>query len=146
VSEDFVGSGWTFPIRTSPTGGIALVARELEIEESIEVILRTAPGDRLMRPEFGCRIHEFVFAPADATTMGLIAHEVRSALLRWEPRIELRDVRVVQDLDDPSTLYIDIDYAIRLANDPRNLVFPFYLLPAEAPQEQLSGLPLGDER
>jgi uncharacterized protein len=131
VSEEFIGAGWGFPVRTDAIGGIALVSREREIDEAIRLILGTAVGERPMRPEFGCRIHEYVFAPADATTFGLIAYDVRAALLRWEPRIEVTDVTVTPDPDDPSTLYITVDYTIPRSNDPRNLVFPFYTIPEE---------------
>jgi Bacteriophage baseplate protein W len=131
VSEEFIGTGWGFPMRTDPIGAIALVSREREIEESVRLILGTALGERPMRPEFGCRIHDYVFAPADATTAGMIAYEVRAALLRWEPRIEVVDVIVEPDTLDPSTLYITLDYTIPRTNDPRNLVFPFYTIPAD---------------
>jgi phage baseplate assembly protein W len=131
MSENFVGSGWAFPLRTDPTGSIALVARERELEESIQLVLATAPGERPMRPEFGCGIHDFVFAPADAETAGRLAYEVRSALARWEPRIEVNDVVVTIDLEDRGLLYIDVHYSVATSNDPRNLVFPFYMIPAE---------------
>lgn len=129
VAEQFIGAGWGFPLRTDRTGSIALVTREREIEESIRLILTTAPGERPMRPDFGCAIHEFVFAPADAATAGQIAFEVRSALDRWEPRINLLDVQVQFDAVDEGTLYVEVTYAIRGTNDPRNLVFPFYVIP-----------------
>src|SRR5215213_6553856 len=119
MNPDFVGAGWAFPVRTDVTGGIALVTREREIEESVRLILATAPGERPMRPEFGCAVHDYVFAPADASTAGAVAYAVRVALDRWEPRIELRDVTV--------------QYALRCTNDPRNLVFPFYTIPEHAP-------------
>jgi phage baseplate assembly protein W len=131
MSQDFVGAGWAFPIRTDATGGIALVSHDREIEESIRLILGTAPGERPMRPEFGCAIHDFVYAPADAETAGRLAYEVRSALARWEPRIEVDDVVVTIDTDDRALLYIDIRYSLATSNDPRNLVFPFYVIPAE---------------
>ena len=131
MSEEFVGAGWAFPLRTDTTGGIALVRRERELEESIRLILGTAYGERPMRPEFGCAIHDYVFAPADATTAGSIAYEVRTSLERWEPRIDLIDVEVSSDPADGSVLYVDISYAIRGTNDPRNLVFPFYVIPPE---------------
>src|SRR6476661_1292909 len=127
---DIVGQGWAFPLRTDPTGSIALVSGERERAESIRLILATAPGERPMRPEFGCAIHDFVFASADAATAGQIAYEVRSALDRWEPRIELVDVQVRFDAVDEGTLYIHVQYAIRGTNDPRNLVFPFYVIPS----------------
>ncbi|MGI5282005.1 GPW/gp25 family protein [Nonomuraea polychroma] len=125
---DFIGAGWAFPARTDATGSVALVRGGEEIVESIRLILGTAPGERPMRPEFGCAIHDLVFAPADAGTAGLIAYEVRLALERWEPRIELDDVRVGFGGSDAGLLLIDIRYSIRGDNDPRNLVFPFYVI------------------
>jgi uncharacterized protein len=131
MSEEFIGSGWGFPLRTDATGRIALVSREQEIEESIRLILGTAIGERPMRPEFGCAIHDYVFDSADSETAARVAAAVRASLRRWEPRIEVRDVLVSFDPADPSTMYIDIRYAIGETNDPRNLVFPFYVIPAE---------------
>jgi uncharacterized protein len=131
VSDAFIGKGWAFPVRTDATGGIALVSKDQEIEEAIRLILGTAPGERPMRPEFGCRIHYYVFASADATTAGLLESEVKQALARWEPRIQVLDVDVTFDMDNVSTAYIDITYRVRSSNDPRNLVFPFYSIPAE---------------
>jgi phage baseplate assembly protein W len=129
VSEEFIGRGWAFPLRTDATGGIALVTREREIEEAIRLILGTAPGERPMRPEFGCRIHEYVFSSADGSTASGIAAEVKAALRRWEPRVDVEDVLVTFDRRDASVMYIDIRYAIRRTNDRRNLVFPFYVIP-----------------
>ena len=131
MNEEFIGRGWAFPLRTDATGGVALVSREREIEEAIRLILGTTPGERPMRPEFGCRIHEFVFASADGTTANAIGAEVKRALRRWEPRIDVHDIVVTFDALDTTTLYIDIRYSIRRTNDRRNLVFPFYLIPGE---------------
>lgn len=133
MSQQFIGAGWAFPPRTDQTGGIALVTRDTEIDEAIRLILGTAVGERPMRPEFGSRLHEFMFAAADATTAGLIAHDVRRSLERWEPRIDVREVDVSIDQNEPSLLYIDIDYSVRSSNDRRNLVFPFYVIPSEEP-------------
>jgi phage baseplate assembly protein W len=131
MSESFIGAGWSFPVRTDATGRIALVSHEREIEESIRLILGTAPGERPMRPEYGCAIHDHVFAGVDPDIGGRIASEVRAALVRWEPRIEVRDVLISVDEDDASLLYIDIRYSVGDTNDPRNLVFPFYTIPPE---------------
>jgi phage baseplate assembly protein W len=130
VREEFIGAGWAFPVRTDVTGSIALVSGEREVIESIQLILATAPGERPMRPEFGCAIHDLAFAPADAATAGQIAYEVRLSLERWEPRIAVSDVVVSFDQADRGTLLIEIRYTIRGDNDPRNLVFPFYVIPA----------------
>lgn len=131
MSDAFIGRGWAFPVRTDATGGIALVSKDQEIEEAIRLILGTAPGERPMRPDFGCRIHHYVFASADATTAGLLEIEVKQSLLRWEPRIQVLKVDVTFDMDNVATAYIDITYRVRTSNDPRNLVFPFYSIPAE---------------
>ncbi len=129
VNEEFIGRGWAFPLRVDATGSIALVGREQEIEESIRLILGTSPGERPMRPEFGCRIHEYLFSSADSETAGAIGREVRSALQRWEPRIEVADVNVTFDAREATLLYINVGYAIKSSNDRRNLVFPFYVIP-----------------
>jgi uncharacterized protein len=131
MNDRFIGSGIAYPMRVDATGGIALVSRDEELAESIRLILGTSPGERPMRPDFGCSIHEQVFAPADATTAGRIAFEVRNALDRWEPRIDVHAVEVSRDDAEPSLLLIDISYSPRGTNDPRNLVFPFYVIPGE---------------
>ena len=131
MSNEFIGKGWAFPLRTSATSGIAMVSSERELAESIQLILSTALGERPMRPEFGCGIHEHVFAPADDTTAGQIAYDVRLSLNRWEPRVAVTDVTVTVDPDRANTLYIDISYTERASNDRRNLVFPFYTIPVE---------------
>ncbi|HYR61273.1 MAG TPA: GPW/gp25 family protein [Actinomycetota bacterium] len=132
MGEDFVGAGWAFPVRTGATGGVALVRRDQEIAEAIRLILGTAYGERPMRPEFGCAIHDYVFASVTGSTAGRIAYEVQRSLDRWEPRINVGGIDVTFDPADASTIYIDISYVIRGTNDPRNLVFPFYVIPAEA--------------
>jgi phage baseplate assembly protein W len=129
VTEQFIGRGWAFPLRVDSTGGIALVSREQEIEEAIRLVLGTSPGERPMRPEFGCRIHDYLFASADSETASSIAGEVRAALLQWEPRIDVSDVQVTMDARNPALLYIDVRYSIKATNDRRNLVFPFYVIP-----------------
>ncbi|MFE0799948.1 GPW/gp25 family protein [Streptomyces sp. NPDC058812] len=129
MAEQFVGSGWSFPLRIGPTGGIALVSGEREIEEAMQLVLATAPGERPMRPEFGCAIHDLVFAPVNEQTAGRIQHEVYTSLDRWEPRIEVHEVEVTAG-DDQSVLYIDVRYSIRGTNNPRSLVFPFYVIPS----------------
>jgi hypothetical protein len=129
VDTDFIGAGWAFPPTTDATGGIALVTREREVDQAIRLILGTARGERPMRPEFGCRIHDHVFGPANAATAGQIAYDVREALERWEPRIVVLEVGVSYDRIETGTLYVDVAYQIVGSNDPRNLVFPFYVIP-----------------
>lgn len=129
---DFIGAGWAFPLGVDATGGVALVTDDREIQESLRIILATAPGERPMRPEFGCRIHERVFGPANSATAGQAAHDVREAIERWEPRVELLNVSVNFDAGCAGTLHLEISYSIRGDNSPRNLVFPFYVIPDES--------------
>jgi phage baseplate assembly protein W len=131
----FIGAGWAFPMRTDATGSIALVTEDREIAEAIFLVLGTSPGERPMRPEFGSRLAEYVFAPANATTAGQLANEVRVALERWEPRIDVGDVDIGFEAAESGVVYIDVHYQIRGDNDPRNLVFPFYIIPDEQPAE-----------
>ncbi len=130
MGQEFVGAGWAFPLRTDATGGIGLSRDQQRIEESIRLILATSPGERPMRPDFGCSVHDYVFAPLDSSTAGDIARVVRIALDRWEPRIDVEEIRV--DFVDAAAgvLHIDIRYTISGTNDPRNLVFPFYVIPS----------------
>lgn len=131
MAQEFVGSGLAFPMKTDATGAIALVSDDVEIQESIRLILGTAFGERPMRAEFGCGIHELVFAPANTSTAARASYEVRASLERWEPRIDVEDVDVTFDSQNNALMYISVSYGIRGTNDPRNLVFPFYTIPAE---------------
>jgi uncharacterized protein len=125
----FVGRGLAFPLRTSASGSIALVDGRTELEEAIRLILATAPGERPMRPEFGCRIHDYVFAPINDITIGSVIAEVQRALERWEPRVDVERVQVYSDEHTDGLLYIDVSYRVKASNDERNLVFPFYTIP-----------------
>jgi phage baseplate assembly protein W len=129
--RDFLGTGWSAPMRVNGRGGIALASGEAAISRSIELILATAKGERRMRPHFGCAIHDLVFAPNDPTTYGLIHSQVRDALAWWEPRIEVTDVVVSAHPEDPAALLIDISYRIKATSAERSLVYPFYVIPGE---------------
>ncbi len=128
--SDFVGRGISFPMRVDQSGAIATSAGYEDIDSSIRMILTTAPGERLMRPQFGCRIWELLFEPINANTLGLMGVAVREALGQWEPRIELDDVRL-RPGDGDGQVMIEIDYTVRSTNDRRNLVYPFYVIPRE---------------
>ena len=131
MAEEFVGQGLSFPLKVAPNGAIALVANDEELRQAIRLILGTAYGERPMRPEFGCGIHDLVFAPANATTAGLAEYEVRRSLTRWEPRVDVDEVDATFDPSDTSRMYVSITYKVKGTNDPRNLVFPFYRIPSE---------------
>ena len=129
--HDFLGSGWAFPPRVDARGRIALARQEQDVEEAIRMILLTPKGQRVMRPEFGCQIHDLIFSPNDSNTAGLAEYYVREALAMWEPRIQVRDVLVNPDPANTSRLLIDISYEIKATHDSRSLVFPFYRIPGE---------------
>ncbi|WP_186131243.1 GPW/gp25 family protein [Burkholderia gladioli] len=124
--SDFLGRGWAFPIATRG-GTVMLAAGADDIRQSILIILQTAPGERVMLPEFGCRINELVFAAGNATAVSLAQLYVTQALNRWEPRIQTLAVQVTIAPDTPQCLRIEVDYLIRERNQPQNLVYPFYL-------------------
>lgn len=127
ILNEALGSGPEFPTRINQRGGLAVARGEQKVKQSIISILSTAPGERVMRPDFGCGIHAFVFASLDTTTLSLIRSVVEEALVRWEPRIKLENVRVEPDAERDGWLSISIDYSIRATNSPANLVYPFYL-------------------
>lgn len=131
VAKSLIGRGIAFfPFERHPDGAVALTRGD-DVGESIRMIIMTAPGERVMRPEFGCAIWDHMFAPINAATLGQMAHAVRGALARWEPRIDVDEVRVSPHPTSPSQVDISIDYTISTSNDSRNLVFPFYVLPEE---------------
>lgn len=129
MNQDFVGAGWAFPVGVDAQGAIALARGTDELEQAMQLILLSYPGERPMRPQFGSRLRDFVFAGATLENASAISSEVRAALLRWEPRVDVADVDVTPDPDDLGTLYIDITYVVKATNDRRNLVFPFYTIP-----------------
>ncbi|MFE9566804.1 GPW/gp25 family protein [Streptomyces sp. NPDC006487] len=130
-ADDFIGAGWAFPMGVGATGGIALVRGETELEQAMKMILSTYPGERPMRPGFGCRLRDYVFRDTGYQTMAMLAEEVRTSLISWEPRVDVEGVRATSDPDDPSLVYIDVMYHVKATNDRRNLVFPFYSIPDE---------------
>ena len=123
----FLGIGLRFPIGIDSRGGIATAEEEDSIEQSIRIIIGTAPGERVHRPDFGCGIHALVFSPNNDRTRALARHYVEEALARWEPRI--RGIRVAAESDEAQRdrLILKVGFEIRSTNHPRNLVFPFYL-------------------
>ena len=127
MAKEFLGRGWRFPANVTPAGKIMMSEHDEDIKESIRIILSTSKGERVMRPDFGCGIYEFVFATINTTTIGLIEASVREALTLWEPRIELTNVNVATDKAEEGMLLISIDYRVRTTNNEFNLVYPFYL-------------------
>ncbi|HJN75604.1 MAG TPA: GPW/gp25 family protein [Myxococcota bacterium] len=113
--KDYLGTGWAFPFGfASSTGGVEMSSAEENIRQCIGVILSTRPGERQMLPKFGCRLHELLFAPNTRATSALIAHHIREALTRWEPRIEVIDVRA--EPEQNGSVNVEVEYVIRATN------------------------------
>jgi uncharacterized protein len=127
----FIGQGINFPMRTGYHGGLDLARGIDSIERSIHMILSTAPGERVMRPDFGCAIWDMLYEPINTATIGLMGEATREALGRWEPRIEVDDVDVEPDDSSIGAVRISVAYTVQATNDHRNLVFPFYAIPGE---------------
>lgn len=141
MHNPIIGRGWHFPPMLDERGIVALTSDEDEVEQSIQIIISTVPGQRVMRPEFGCRIHELAFAPSNTATAGLARQYVAEALGMWEPRINLKRVHVEPDPHESACLLISIEYQIASLHSNRSLVYPFYLIPEEAAapgQEEVS--------
>jgi phage baseplate assembly protein W len=127
---DLIGVGWAFPAGITPTGSVRLVGGVEELDAALRMILTTAPGERVMRPDFGCAMWDQVYAPMSPATLGAVEQAVREAVGRWEPRVVLDRV---QALPDPGAglILVVIDYSVVSTNDRRNLVHPFYVIPKE---------------
>lgn len=125
--KSFLGVGWKFPIDLDRRKGVAMSQYEENIEESILVILGTALGERVMRPDFGCAIHDLIFAPNNSNTHGLIIYHVKEALMKWEPRIQALTVDVDTDERELSKVYVKVEYQVIATNNVYNIVYPFFM-------------------
>ena len=123
---DFLGKGWRYPVVRDDTSGVAIGYAERSITDSIWIILATAPGERVMRPDFGCGIHQYVFGLNDSATVGKVRKAVHESLVRWEPRIDVIDVNT-EIKGNGEVLLINVHYRVRSTNNYFNLVYPFYL-------------------
>jgi len=131
MAKEFLGVGWAFPLRIDADGSFARSEHDEDIREAIRIILSTVPGERVMRPEFGCGIHEYVFAVLNAANLALMEREVEKALTLFEPRIEVVSVTAAPDSDAVGKVVIDIAYRVVSTNSRRNMVYPFYLAEKE---------------
>jgi phage baseplate assembly protein W len=127
MSREFLGRGWKFPVGLNSRGSIEESLYEDDVEEAIKIIIATSRGERVMMPEFGCGIYDYVFESPDITTRCLVEESVRDSLITWEPRIELNNVSVSTDESAGNKLLIEVSYTVRSTNTERNLVYPFYL-------------------
>lgn len=131
MTNKIIGQGWSFPLSINARGELALTNGRIEIEQAIGIILATTPGQRVMRPAFGSRLHELVFAPNNSHTAAQVRRLVEEALGMWEPRITLIEVNTRPHPDDAHCLLIEVTYEIKATHDRRSLVHPFYLIPVE---------------
>lgn len=131
LDREFLGQGLAFPLQVNPRGEIALARGERDIEQSIRIILGTVPGERVMRPEFGCRAHELLFEPRNAATAGMMVEYVEQALRRWEPRIQVQKVQVANAPRQDGAMLVEISYQIKPTHDERSIVYPFFLVGEE---------------
>ena len=126
-SKAFLGVGWSIPVQLEADGRIGTIAYEEDIRQAIFIIIFTDRGERVMRPDFGAGLNALVFEPVNTTTMALVETRVREALVTWEPRIDVLDVRVTADRVELNKLLIELNYRVRATNTHHNLVYPFYL-------------------
>ena len=133
MTNPLIGKGWTFPVGVDGRGGIALAADTTDIDQAIVAILSTGIGQRVMRPDFGCKIHDLAFAPINAQTLGLVQRYVEEAIGWWEPRVDVVEVEVTTDpsMRAVGKLIINIRYRVKATQDERSLVYPFYLIGEE---------------
>ncbi len=127
TNKSFLGNGLNFPLRVDALGSLELVSADRDIQQSIGIILGTRPGERVMRPEFGCQVHDLIFEPRDAILVGKIRSSVMKALARWEPRIEVIDVRPVVDSESDGSVVVTIEYQVKATHDQRSIVYPFFI-------------------
>jgi uncharacterized protein len=132
VDPSFIGRGFSWPMGVDHTGAIKLADGPDSLERSMRIVLLTAPGERLMRPQFGCRIWDLLFEPITPNLLGLLAEAVRDALAQWEPRVEVEEVLPTPDPNDDGLVQIQVVYRVRATNDRRNLVYPFYVIPHDS--------------
>jgi phage baseplate assembly protein W len=134
LDKAFLGRGWEFPVQAGADREIAQVEYDEDVRQAVRLVLGTDLGERVMRPDFGAGLRTLVFEPLTATTRALVRHRVEDALVRWEPRIDVLDVRVTLQTGAESAVLVEVDYRVRATNTFYNLVYPFYLLEGRPPE------------
>ncbi len=133
MANEFVGTGWRFPIQPDATGSLGYCSGDVNVQQSLKVLLLTAIGERVMRYGFGSSARDLVFAPGSTQYLNLLQLTVREAVVNWEPRVDLDDVTAEASANNPSCITVSVDYRVRRTNTKGNLVFPFYLGTVENP-------------
>lgn len=127
MKPGFLGKGWRFPILPDASGRLGYTEADENIEHSLRVLLQTALGERIMRFNFGSRAPELLFAPGAQRNLNLLRTTVQEAIRDWEPRVDVIDVAVETDVNEPERVQVSLEYRVRATNTRSNLVFPFYL-------------------
>jgi phage baseplate assembly protein W len=127
MNADFIGKGWRFPIKVNAHGSISWSEGPERIQDAIWVVIKTALGERVMRPRFGAGVNDFVFQSNSPASRTELVAAIKTALLDWEPRIDLEQVRAETNAEEPSQVLVSIDYRLRATNELFNIVYPFYL-------------------
>jgi uncharacterized protein len=127
MKNEILGKGWRFPILPDETGSLAYVGNDVNVEQSLRILLLTDLRERVMRADFGCQAPSLVFAPGSVQFLGLLETTVREAIRDWEPRVETESVVAEVDPEDETRVTVQIRYVVRQTNTRNNLVFPFYL-------------------
>lgn len=139
MNRNILGKGWKFPVGIDVHGNISMSSYEKSIEDSIRIILNTAPGERVMHPDFGCKINEIIFFPNSSRTISLAVRYIEDAIVKWEPRVILKSVDGTPDPENPVKINISISYEIRSVNTFFNMVYPFYLERGESDSKNQFG-------
>ena len=127
-AKAFLGRGWSYPVQPNAAANdVALVEYEEDVRQAVRIILETGRGERVMRPDFGAGLDDFLFEPINTTTLALIRHRVEEALIAWEPRIRVENIDVQPNANEQSRIDIEVDYSVRATNTFYNLVYPFYI-------------------
>jgi uncharacterized protein len=129
--KSFIGNGLNFPLRVDARGELMLVTGVNDIEQSIRIILGTHPGERVMRPTFGCNAYELIYEPINPATISLLQEYVDEALRLWEPRIDVQSINVIANEGQDGSLMAEIEYIVKANHDIRNLVYPFFIEPEQ---------------
>jgi phage baseplate assembly protein W len=133
MGKEFIGKGWRFPIIPGPTGALEWSEADDNVEQSLRLLLMTRMGERVMRAGFGSRLGELVFQPGSDQNLRTIESAVVSAIARFEPRVEVIEVRAEADVDDATRVTVALAYRVRRTNTRESLVFPFYIVRGEVP-------------
>jgi phage baseplate assembly protein W len=132
--SEFIGKGWRFPIQPDASGALSYSDGDSNVEQSLHILLMTALGERVMRPDFGCKAPRLVFSPGSLHYLRLLETTIREAVRDWEPRVDLDEVRAETVAGQETSVSVTIAYRVRSSNTRRNLVFPYYLGSVESPR------------